>query len=175
MSGIGESTMEDVQSDGVGAHDESAGASKSRRAGVASRLNRWRQTRPFWGALLLIVGGWQVMRPMVGADLNMVLNLGLRGASPFLLGGGMMLCAILALITPSNRYFLGIVGMVISLASLPFANLGGWILGLVLGLLGSSLIFAWAPYSERELAEMAGRARQKAERKQRRRSKRAAA
>ncbi len=147
----------------------------STSSGVLHAVNRWRTSRPFWGALVLALGGYQVMAPMLGASLQMVVGAGIRAANPLIIGGLMVLCAVLALFVPSNRYFLGIMGMVLSIASLPFANLGGWLVGMVLGIVGSGLIFAWAPYTDAQLAEFAGRARRKAERKQQRTARQGAA
>ncbi len=140
-------------------------AAAAPRRGVWALVRRWQTSRPFWGCLVLALGGYQVMSPMLGASLQMVVGAGIRAAYPLMLGGGMILAAVLALLIPSNRYFLGIAGMVLAIMSLPFANLGGWLVGLVLGIVGAGLIFAWAPYTDAQLAEFAGRARRKAERK----------
>lgn len=141
-----------------------------RQTGVRAAIRRWRCSRPFWGCLVLALGGYWVMSPMLGASLQMIVGAGIRAAYPLVIGGGMILAALLALFIPSNRHFLGIAGMVLSIMSLPFANLGGWLVGMVLGIIGSGLVFAWAPYTDDQLAEFAGRARRKAERKARRRT-----
>lgn len=46
---------------------------------------------------------------------------------------------------PSTRILAGILGFGFSLAALSGANLGGFLLGSVLGVLGSAATLAWAP------------------------------
>ena len=64
----------------------------------------------------------------------------------------------MALVLPSQRHFPA-DGIVFSVASLPLANLGGWIIGMILGIIGSGLIFAWTPYCDKQLAKFAERDR----------------
>jgi len=123
--------------------------------GLWLAINRWRRSRPFWGCLILAFGGWSVMKPMVGASFQMVVHMGMRGASPYILGGGMILAAVVALFMPAQRHFPAIMALVFAVLSLPFANLGGWIIGMVLGIVGAGLVFAWTPYSDKQLARFA--------------------
>ncbi|HEX6684279.1 MAG TPA: DUF6114 domain-containing protein [Candidatus Limnocylindrales bacterium] len=46
---------------------------------------------------------------------------------------------------PSQRLCYSIMALVMSLATLITSNLGGFLLGLLLGLVGGSLAFAWNP------------------------------
>ncbi|MGK2874165.1 MAG: DUF6114 domain-containing protein, partial [Nocardioides sp.] len=130
----------------------------------------FRRTRPFWGAIILAFGGYLVMQPMLGASFTMVVNMGMRGATPYLLGGIMILAAAVAVVAPSQRHFPAVIAMACAVLSLPFANLGGWILGMALGIIGSGLVFAWAPYSDKQLAKFESRAADKAARRQAARS-----
>lgn len=149
------------------------GAQGSRRrtrrsgfVGILYELNRWRLSRPFWGGLILLIGGYLVMNPMLGASFQLIVHLGIGGASPIILGGGMMVAAVIAVLMPSQRYFTAIMAMFFSVLSLPFANLGGWVIGMVLGIVGSGMVFAWAPYTDKQLAEFAGREKIRQERRQ---------
>jgi hypothetical protein len=78
----------------------------------------------------------------------------------------MVAAAAVALFAPAQRHFPAIMAAVFSVASLPLANLGGWIIGMVLGIVGSGMVFAWTPFSDKELAK-------RAEKAQRREAKRA--
>lgn len=127
-------------------------------------FTRFRGSRPFWGCLILLAGGWFVLRPVVGS-FQMVTGLGLGGAQVYILGGGMMAAALVAFFVPAQRHFPAIMAMIFSVASLPLANLGGWLLGMLLGIIGSGLVFAWTPYTDKQLAKYDERARKKAERK----------
>lgn len=128
-------------------------------------INVWRSKRPLVGSIILALGGWFVMKPMVGASFQMVVHMGMRGASPYLLGGGMMVAALMGVVAPSQRHFPAIMAMACSVLSLPFANLGGWLIGMVLGIIGSGMVFAWAPYTDKQLARFAAKEKRRQERK----------
>ncbi len=124
-------------------------------SGNWSRFAQFRRSRPFWGCLILALGGYFVMQPMFGGSMSMLMHMGVGGATVYILGGGMIAAAAVAFFAPAQRYFPAIMAMVFSVASLPLANLGGWIMGMVLGIVGSGMVFAWTPFSEKELAKQA--------------------
>lgn len=138
--------------------------SRSRLAAVRHALYRYLKTRPTAGCLLLAAGGWFVLRPVVASTFQFLAYLGVGGAQIYILGGGMIAAALVAFFAPAQRHFPALMAMAFSIASLPLANLGGWLIGMVLGIVGSGLIFAWTPYSDAQLA----RIEEKQERKQRR-------
>lgn len=127
-------------------------------AGLLTAFARFRKSRPFWGCLVLALGGYFVMQPMFGGSMSMLMHMGVGGATVYILGGGMVAAAAVAFFAPAQRYFPAIMAAVFSVASLPLANLGGWIIGMVLGIVGSGMVFAWTPFSEKELAQRAERA-----------------
>ena len=145
----------------------------SRLRRLLRTTERWRRTRPFWGALILGAGGYYVLNPMIGASMQMVVHMGMRGAAVYLLSGGMVLAAVIALVTPAQRHFPAVMAMACSVLSLPFANLGGWIIGMVLGIVGSGMVFAWTPYTDKQLARIAEKAARKVGRRSARRALRA--
>lgn len=109
-----------------------------------SAFKRWRQTRPFWGGLLVTIAGLEILLA-VKAPLPIVLHIGMQGLAGFLVPTILLLCGILALASPSQRLFYSIMAAAMSLASWATSNLGGFIVGLLLGLVGSAMIFAWSP------------------------------
>lgn len=127
-------------------------------------FRHFRRTRPFWGSLILIAGAYFIAHPMIGA-MSFLTTVGARALTPLLLGGGMIAAALVALFAPKQRHFPAIVATMLSVASLPLANLGGWIIGMVLGIVGSSMIFAWTPYSDKQLARFAARDERRAARR----------
>jgi Family of unknown function (DUF6114) len=137
------------------------------RTGVAAgwhAVRRYRRTRPFWGSLILAFGGWFVLKPVVGSAA-MTMELGVGGVSGYLLGGGMIAAALVAFVLPAQRHFPALMAAMMSVASLPLANLGGWLIGMILDIVGSCLVFAWTPYSDKQLAKFAERDRRRAEKK----------
>lgn len=133
----------------------------STRRGIGARLRRYLGSRPTLGCVLLAFGGYFVLRPVVGSTFSFLAYLGVGGAQIYILGGGMVAAALVAFFQPAQRHFPALMAMAFSIASLPLANLGGWLIGMVLGILGSGMIFAWTPYSERQLAHFEERRQRK--------------
>lgn len=127
-------------------------------------FRRFRRSRPFWGSVILLFGAYCVGDPIVGGGFGFVVDLGAKALTPLLIAFGMGAAALVALFLPAQRHFPALVAAGLSVASLPLANLGGWIMGMAAGIVGSSLIFGWAPYSEKQLSKFAARAERKAQR-----------
>jgi hypothetical protein len=107
-------------------------------------FRRWRRSRPFWGGLLVIVGGAEILLT-VWAPLGVVLHVGMQGLAGYLVPVVLMLCGILLLVSPGQRLFYSILAALLAMASWLTSNLGGFVFGLILCLVGSALAFAWAP------------------------------
>lgn len=159
----------DDAADPAGAPDAQTASTRSRLGTVWHAMTRFRRTRPFWGCIILAWGGWFVLKPVVGSAA-MTMELGVGGVSGYILGGGMMAAALVAFVLPAQRHFPALMAAMMSVASLPLANLGGWLIGMVLGIIGSGLVFAWTPYSDKQLAKFAARAERRAQRRAARRS-----
>ncbi|MBM0127573.1 DUF6114 domain-containing protein, partial [Pimelobacter simplex] len=123
----------------------------SRPAALRQRFTRFRRTRPFWGALILALGAYFIAKPLLGGTFAFYTTVGIRSITPLLLAGGMVAAAGIALVLPAQRHFPALVAMMLAVASLPLANLGGWLVGMVLGITGSGLVFSWTPYSAKQL------------------------
>jgi hypothetical protein len=128
-------------------------------------FTHFRRSRPFWGALILAVGGYFVARPVLGGSWAFYAAVGAKGMAPMMLGVAMAAAAGVCLLLPAQRHFPSVVATMLSIASLPLANLGGWIVGMVLGIVGSALCFAWAPYTDKQLARFAAKEQRKQERR----------
>ena len=118
------------------------------RAGAArAAFRRWRYGRPFWGGLLLALGGAWILLTMK-ASLKVVLHIGMQGLAGYLLPGLMVLLGLLTLFNPTQRLFYSITGVLVSLGTWLTSNLGGFLVGLLLGVVGSCLVFGWLPDQE---------------------------
>ncbi|MEV7034903.1 DUF6114 domain-containing protein [Streptomyces sp. NPDC093272] len=130
------------------------------RRGWRAAFRGWRSRRPFWGGLLLTLGGgWILLTEK--ASLKVVVHVGMQGLAGYLLPVVMVICGLLALFNPSQRLFYSIVGILCSLGSWVTSNLGGFFIGLALGAVGSCMIFGWLPDQEPRVGR---RKRRKAER-----------
>lgn len=104
----------------------------------------WRGRRPFWGGVLLTLGGGEILLTM-HAPIGIVVHMGTMGLAGFLLPALMIVCGVLTLCNPAQRLFYSLVGVLLSLGTWITSNLGGFILGLILGIVGCCLTFGWLP------------------------------
>ena len=111
-------------------------------------FRRWRRTRPFWGGLLVTLAGGEILLS-VKAPLSVIQHVGAMGLAAYLVPMMLILCGLLLLFSPEQRPFYSVLAVVLSLAAWLTSNLGGFILGMVLGLVGGALAFAWSPTKRR--------------------------
>ncbi|MFI6112271.1 DUF6114 domain-containing protein [Kitasatospora sp. NPDC051164] len=104
----------------------------------------WRGRRPFWGGLLVLLGGAEILFTL-RAPLPVVLHIGMQGLAGYLVPAVMVLCGLLILFNPAQRLFYSILAVLASLASWVTSNLGGFLIGMLLGVVGSCLTFGWLP------------------------------
>jgi hypothetical protein len=105
----------------------------------------WRKTRPFWGGLLLILAGVEIF---YSGNLNLgniQIHLGLTGFKSYIIPLVVVLCGALIWATPAQRLFYGIIGTAATIYSIVSVNLGGFLIGVVLGVLGGALSIGWVP------------------------------
>ena len=110
----------------------------------------WRRTRPFWGGLLLVLSGLElVLIPLSGILLHgaikLVIYIGIGGVFGVLIGILLITCGLLLWFTPAHRTFYAVAGVVLAMLSFITSNLGGFFLGMLLGITGASLAFGWTP------------------------------
>ena len=129
------------------------------------RFTRFRRTRPFWGVVALLAGAYFVGVPIVSGGFAFLADMGAPAIIGVMLALGMAAAALVSLVMPPQRHFPAILAAILSVASLPLSNLGGWIIGMVLGIAGSTMIFAWTPYTDEQLAKLAVKQQMKAARK----------
>lgn len=111
---------------------------------MAKAWRRWRRSRPFWGGLFTVLAGLEICALPL-APLKVMLHQGVAGIPSVLMGLIMILMGLSAWFAPHYRSLAGIVTTLIACAALVLSNLGGFLIGTVLGILGGGLIFAWRP------------------------------
>lgn len=112
-----------------------------------NRFRQWRGRRPFPGGLMLALGGAWILLTMK-APLPVILHIGMQGLAGYLLPTLMLLVGLLILFNPSQRLFYSVIGVLLSLGTWLTSNLGGFLIGLLLGVAGSCLAFGWLPDQE---------------------------
>jgi hypothetical protein len=109
---------------------------------------RWRHARPFWGGLFVVLSGLEIFLT-VQAPLPVVVHVGMQGFIGYLLPILLAVLGVLLILNPQQHLFYSLVAAVLALASWLTSNLGGFIFGLLMGVVGSALAFAWAPDKHR--------------------------
>jgi hypothetical protein len=112
--------------------------------GRSHSFARWRHARPFWGGLLIALAGAEIL-VTVKAPLPVIVHVGMQGLAGYLVPLLLLLCGVLLIVNPAQRLFYSLVAAFLTLASWLTSNLGGFLVGLLLGLIGSALAFAWSP------------------------------
>ncbi|MGH3858768.1 DUF6114 domain-containing protein [Actinokineospora sp.] len=123
---------------------------------VVAALWQWftafRRTRPFWGGLWMMLGGWTIMSLTI-APIVVTLSSGASGISGYVLGGGMIVLGLMAWFAPSQRLVAGLMGGIFAVAAFVASNLGGFLIGTLLGIVGAAMVFGWGPKKPRRKAE----------------------
>lgn len=108
------------------------------------RWRGWRRGRPFWGGLLTVLAGTEIaVIPL--APLKVMLHQGTAGLPTVVLGLVMVVLGLSAWFGPQYRGLAGVLTVLLAAAALVLSNLGGFMIGTLLGVVGGALIFAWRP------------------------------
>jgi hypothetical protein len=119
-----------------------------RTRGRRGAWRAWRRSRPFWGGVLLVLAGLELLAiPLSGllihGAVKLVIYIGIGGVFGVLIGALLIVAGIALWVDPVHRVFYGVAGIVLGLASFPASNLGGFFLGMLLAIIGGSIGFAW--------------------------------
>jgi hypothetical protein len=109
------------------------------------KFSRWRKGRPFWGGLLLLLSGLELF---LSGNMNLgalQVHFGPTGFLSYVIPAMLLLCGVMTWATPNLRLFYGVLGSLVAVYSLIGLNFGGFLLGLLLGIIGGALTIAWTP------------------------------
>lgn len=124
-----------------------SGSRLPRPAEALSGLGERLRCRPAWGGVLTVAAGLALLL-LPGGSMAVVLLPGLAGVSGFLFGAGLCVLGLFLLFQPRSHAFAGTAAVLVALASLVTTNIGGFGVGLALGIIGGALGFAWSPSTE---------------------------
>ncbi|MEH1017374.1 DUF6114 domain-containing protein [Micromonospora sp. CPCC 206060] len=108
-------------------------------------FRRWRRARPFWGGLLTALAGVEIFLTTQMSLGGLSFQMGPTGFLSWLIPTMLVSCGMLMWFSPQQRMFYAIVGAMTAVFSLIAVNLGGFFIGMLLGMVGGALGFAWAP------------------------------
>ena len=131
----------------------------SGRARSARRAWRgWRLSRPFWGALVVIASGAEVLAvrlSLLSPDQPARATSVAFGAA---IAVALVLCGLLLWFHPVQRSLYSTAAILLAIVALMTAHLGGYLFGTLLGAVGGSVAFAWVPGQQPEPRARHGRA-----------------
>jgi hypothetical protein len=110
------------------------------------RWRRWRRGRPFVAGALVLGSAVVIAVPpyatfRLGDALISINTIG--GASGLLIGVLLIACAAVLWVRPGRRVAAGVAVVALSLLAVVTSNLGGFLVGSLLGLVGGALALAW--------------------------------
>jgi hypothetical protein len=109
-----------------------------------TELRAWTGQRPWLGGALTVLAGLTIVF-LPAQGFSVVLLPGVAGLSGFVIGGLITACGLFLLFSPQLHGLIGIAAVLLSLVSFVTTNLGGLVVGMLLGIVGGSLGFAWGP------------------------------
>lgn len=121
---------------------------RSQGGAVLHQFRGWLRRRPFWAGAFTLASGLVIIYPPYASlhfgDVVISLNT-IGGMSSLLIGVVMMMCAAAMWVRPQFRFAAGVVTMLLAVAAIAAANLGVFMIGTTLGVIGGSLALAWSP------------------------------
>jgi uncharacterized protein DUF6114 len=103
----------------------------------------WRRSRPFWAGLWTMLGGLMMLAgPLSAFKVLLVANEVVVGV---VVGVLVSLFGLFLWFTPGERHLFGVLIVVASVVSFFTSDLGGFVVGMLLGMVGGAMGFAWTP------------------------------
>ncbi|MFD3482319.1 DUF6114 domain-containing protein [Streptomyces sp. NPDC058665] len=112
------------------------------------RFRAWRGTRPFWAGLLTLLSGVPIAYfPYAELKLgHLTLTMATTaGAGSLIIGVLLVTLGLTMWFQSIVRVFAGVATILLGLVSIPVSNLGGFMMGAILALIGGGLSISWAP------------------------------
>ncbi|MET9924459.1 MULTISPECIES: DUF6114 domain-containing protein [unclassified Streptomyces] len=127
---------------------ESTGQNEHNLTVYRRGFRTWRGNRPFWAGLFTMLGGVPIAYfPYADLHLgNMTLAMSTTaGAGSLIIGVLLITLGLTMWFHSIVRVFAGVAAILLALISIPVANIGGFVIGFVLALIGGALSVSWAP------------------------------
>lgn len=122
---------------------------------TGSGFGAWRRGRPFVGGLFTIVSGIAIFLSSQLDLGNIRIQLGIEGFQATVIPIGLVLLGVLAIFMPAHHVFYGVLTLAVAVYSLVGVNLGGFVIGMLLGCVGGVLVVAWMPRAAQAEAAVA--------------------
>ncbi|MBK4347139.1 hypothetical protein IV501_05785 [Lacisediminihabitans sp. G11-30] len=108
-------------------------------------MRNWCRSRPTVGGLLVALAGVELFFSGQLDIGKFHVQLGIEGLQATIVPIALVALGILAIAMPVHRIFYGVIALALSVYSLIGVNLGGFVIGMLLGAVGGVLVVAWMP------------------------------
>ncbi|MEV0488755.1 DUF6114 domain-containing protein [Streptomyces atratus] len=115
---------------------------------LRQRFRAWRGSRPFWAGLLTALGGAPIAYfPYANFKIgHLTLAMATTaGAGSLIIGVLLVTLGLTMWFHQIVRVFAGVASILLALVSIPVSNLGGFVIGFLLAMIGGCLALSWAP------------------------------
>lgn len=116
------------------------------------RFKTWRGQRPFIPGLLLVLSGAVMLAPAYltihVSDLLVMIST-ISGVSTLLIGAVLIMFGIGMWLQPLAAPYLGVLAILVAIIALPTSNIGGFVVGSLLGIVGGALGLGWENRDEK--------------------------
>ncbi|MEY9926485.1 hypothetical protein ABH926_001107 [Catenulispora sp. GP43] len=110
--------------------------------GARRAFRHWRRTRPFWGGLLVALGGGEMLS-LYHTAMKVSIHMGLYGMAGYAVPVLLVVLGLSLIFDPMHRTFYSVLSLLFAVASWMTSNLGGFLIGMLLSMTGASLAFGW--------------------------------
>ncbi|WP_399889128.1 DUF6114 domain-containing protein [Streptomyces sp. BBFR51] len=112
------------------------------------QFRAWRGARPFWAGLFVALGGIPIAYfPYANLQIgHLTLAMATTAGSGSLIIGVLLVVLGISLWFQKHvRVFAGVAAILLALVSIPVSNLGGFLIGFLLALVGGAMAVSWVP------------------------------
>ncbi|MEU1039563.1 DUF6114 domain-containing protein [Streptomyces sp. NPDC005551] len=112
------------------------------------RFRAWRGERPFWAGLFVLLSGLPIAYfPYANLQIgHLTLAMATTaGAGSLIIGVLLVVLGLSLWFQKHVRTFAGVAAILLALVSIPVSNLGGFLIGFLLALIGGAMAVSWAP------------------------------
>jgi hypothetical protein len=105
----------------------------------------WAKQRPFVGGLLIALGGLELFFSGQLDLGNIRIQLGIEGLQATIIPAVLVLLGVLAMLMPQHHVFYGVIALAVAIYAIVGVNLGGFLVGTLLAVVGGVLVVAFLP------------------------------
>ncbi|WP_394768838.1 DUF6114 domain-containing protein [Lacisediminihabitans sp.] len=112
---------------------------------AGTRFGRWYRSRPLIGGILIVLAGLEMFFSGQLDFGSIHIQVGIEGMQAMILPFALVTLGVLIVAMPAHRIFYGVMSLAIAIYGVVGVNLGGFLIGTLLGVVGGIMCVSWAP------------------------------